>query len=348
MTPFVLEDPSSSPSRLSQILQGALRRVPWPRARQPQAEWQTTSRRVYIVPTRSGIVYAVLMAALLVASINDRLNLGFALCFTLVGSGLAAMWQTQRNLRGLKLRVADVPDGVSGQALTIVLALDEEEGRPRFALHARWARERLGGQEAPEPVDLAAHGHATLPLRLTPRHRGRDRLPAVRLECRYPLGLFVCWTLWQPSQEAWIWPAPEQDPPPWPGQADAEPRQDEVRSPAAHTDDSCPDDIRPYRPGDRLRQIAWRHWARTDTLHTRDALPGQVGAAPCHFTLPADLPLERALSRLAAWCLQAEQAAQPWAIRELPAGTTPTPPQLGQAHLQAAMRVLAQWTGAPS
>ena len=74
MTPFVLEDPSSSPSRLSQILQGALRRVPWPRARQPQAEWQTTSRRVYIVPTRSGIVYAVLMAALLVASCRSRLN----------------------------------------------------------------------------------------------------------------------------------------------------------------------------------------------------------------------------------------------------------------------------------
>ena len=46
-------------------------RWPWAGPRPAHETWLTTSRRVYIVPTRSGLVFAALMLALLVASISS-------------------------------------------------------------------------------------------------------------------------------------------------------------------------------------------------------------------------------------------------------------------------------------
>src|SRR3954463_8731603 len=55
-------------------------------------------RRVYIVPTRLGWLFAVTLAILLIGSINYALSLGFALTFLLAGTALAAMVHTARNL----------------------------------------------------------------------------------------------------------------------------------------------------------------------------------------------------------------------------------------------------------
>ena len=55
-------------------------------------------RRVYIVPTRLGWMYAGALAILLLGSINYALALGFALTFLLAGLGLAGMVHTARNL----------------------------------------------------------------------------------------------------------------------------------------------------------------------------------------------------------------------------------------------------------
>ena len=55
-------------------------------------------RRVYILPTQLGWLFALTLAILLVGSINYALSLGFALTFLLAGMGLAGMAHTARNL----------------------------------------------------------------------------------------------------------------------------------------------------------------------------------------------------------------------------------------------------------
>ncbi len=46
------------------------------------------SRQIYIVPTRWGLLYAVMVFLLLLGSINYSLSLGFYLTFLLTSSGL--------------------------------------------------------------------------------------------------------------------------------------------------------------------------------------------------------------------------------------------------------------------
>ena len=63
------------------------------------------SRQIYILPTARGWLFAVLLAALLLAGINYSNNLIFALTFLLAGIGHAALLLTWRNLAGLQLAV---------------------------------------------------------------------------------------------------------------------------------------------------------------------------------------------------------------------------------------------------
>ena len=76
-------------------------------------------RRVYIVPTQLGYLFALTLLILLVGSINYALSLGFALTFLLGGVGLVGMVHTARNLARIALSVgranfveSDAPRGL--------------------------------------------------------------------------------------------------------------------------------------------------------------------------------------------------------------------------------------------
>src|SRR5689334_23005524 len=65
-------------------------------------------KRVYIVPSRLGLLFGGALLILLIGSINYALALGFALTFLLAGMGLAGMVQTARNLAQLQVSAARV------------------------------------------------------------------------------------------------------------------------------------------------------------------------------------------------------------------------------------------------
>ncbi|OYV40442.1 MAG: hypothetical protein B7Z83_01220, partial [Thiomonas sp. 20-64-5] len=76
----------------------------WAAARHPAGgSTRLTHRNVYILPTRTGWFFALLLMVLLVLSINYQLNLGYLLTFLLAGSAMMAMHVTHNNLRGLRL-----------------------------------------------------------------------------------------------------------------------------------------------------------------------------------------------------------------------------------------------------
>ena len=78
----------------------------WWQARLPLTDtWQLGQRNVYILPTRAGLMFALTMLVMLLASINYQLNLGYLLTFLLAGSALVGMHMGHANLRGLRLPI---------------------------------------------------------------------------------------------------------------------------------------------------------------------------------------------------------------------------------------------------
>ena len=78
----------------------------WFESRLPLTDSVTlTQRTVYILPTRPGMMLALTLLTLLVASINYQLNLGYLLTFLLAGSALVGMHVCHGTLRGLAMHL---------------------------------------------------------------------------------------------------------------------------------------------------------------------------------------------------------------------------------------------------
>jgi uncharacterized protein (DUF58 family) len=76
----------------------------------------------------------------------------------------------------------------------------------------------------------------------------------------------------RPARRRIVHPAPEQPAPPWPQRrapGDDHERHDRPHGPAAARDTEEPDLPRDWRPGDRPREVLWKHYARSQRLLVR-------------------------------------------------------------------------------
>jgi uncharacterized protein (DUF58 family) len=260
-------------------------------------------RRIYILPSRAGLLFAGAMATMLLATINYSLALGYVLTFVLVSVGLVSMLHTYRNLSGLVLRPGRGDPVHAGQLAELSMTLVNPSRQPRYALQV----EVPGNQEA-VIHDVAADAERMVTVALQTRQRGWMAAPRFTLSTTFPLGLWRGWTYWQPASRILVHPCPESPPAPLPASdlADGE-MQDRSRG----DDDFSA--IRPYREGDSLRRLAWKAMARSgnDDPLTKSFEGGSGGELLLDWRgLPPGLDVEARLSRLTRWVMQADAAGQ--------------------------------------
>jgi len=286
-------------------------------------------RRVYIVPSRLGLLFGGALAILLVGSINYALALGFALTFLLAGMGIAGMVQTVRNLVHLSVRAGRCDPVFAGDAAGFRLHLDNPRGfdRPEILL-----RHLASG--AQRTVDVPANASVDPLLAVPAAKRGWLPLGRVMLETRFPLGLFRAWSYVEPDSRCLVYPRP--DPSPLPAHAASE-QSGGARSHAQGSDDFS--GLRAYQLSDSPRHVAWKSVARNEEMRTKQfAGEAQADLWLDLAALQAGLDIEARLSRLAGWVMAAERAGARYGLR-LP-GSELAPDQ-GDAHCAACLRALA-------
>jgi uncharacterized protein (DUF58 family) len=286
-------------------------------------------RRVYIVPSRLGLLFGGVLLILLMGSINYTLSLGFALTFLLAGTGLAGMVQTARNLARLAVQAGRAEPAFAGERALyrLVLANGAEFDRPEILL-----RHVASGVQC--RVDVPAAGSAEAVLAVPAARRGWQPLGRVMLETRFPLGLFRAWSFVEPECRCLVYPRPEPGalPPPAPSlQAGG------ARAHAQGSDDFS--GLRDYQPTDSPRHVAWKSAARNENMLTKQFAGEAVAELWLLLSdLPTSLGLEARLSRLAGWVLAAERSGAHYGLR-LPG--TELAPARGDAHRSACLEALA-------
>jgi len=296
-------------------------------------------RRVFIVPSRAGLMFGVMLVVLFVSSVNYSLNLGFALTFLIAACALIDIYLTFRNLAYLHLAPGRVNPIFAGEEAQFELHLINRRNYERYALWLGFIGE---GQNHPEqPLDLASHTNQSVTLSAPSLTRGRLRAPLVRLQTRFPLGLLHAWSYWQPDATALVYPAPEQNAPPLPVTGEAKEDESWRVGRAGHDDFGG---IRGYRDGDALKHLAWRQIARIPAelggqLLTKYFDGGTASELCLDFlALPPALDTELKLSRLTRWVIEAEARGLPYAFR---LGTNDFAAALGTAHRAACLQALA-------
>jgi uncharacterized protein (DUF58 family) len=286
-----------------------------------------SQRRVYILPTRHGVLFAAALLFMLIGSINYQLSLGFILTFLLAGMGVVAILHTYRNLAHVSISAGRIEPAFAGSTVRFHLHIDNATRFDRVAIDMR-----CGSSAA--TVDVPSGGGASATLALPAERRGWLRLPRVTVETRYPVGLFRAWSYVQPDTRALVYPRPDDSSLPLPTFV---PDRGDAAHAGVGSDDFAA--LRPYQLGDSPRHIAWKSAARDGQLLTK-VFTGR-GAAELWLdfgALPAALGVEGRLSRLTRQVLLAEEAHVAYGVR-LPGRELG--PDLGENHCDACLKALA-------
>ncbi len=315
------------------------RRRPGRRARDRRAGGPRQSivlgrRRIYILPTRQGLGFAVLLVAMLLGSANYDNGLGYVLTFVLTSLALVSIVHTYANLAGLRLRPAPAQPVFAGDPATFELVIDNRGGRPRHALVARYRSTEGSPKRGDVAVetDVGADAAARVELVAATAHRGWHVLGRVTLASRFPLALFRAWSVLAPEQRCLVYPRPAGDLPLPEGAPEAAREGD-----AAGTGREDFAGLRDYRPGDSPRLIHWKAVARGQ------GVPVKLfsGAGAREVMLDPDAAagdLERRLSQLTRWVLEAHRRGLRYGLH-LPGARIA--PDLGEAHRDTCLRALA-------
>jgi uncharacterized protein (DUF58 family) len=293
-------------------------------------------RRVYIFPSGAGFAFILMLAALLIGSINYTLSLGFGLTFLIAAVAVVDMHLTFRNLAHLHLLAGRVQPVFAGEEAQFELHLINRRQYDRFALWLHFIDIHVDRPE--KGVDIAANATETMILSAPAPQRGWLAAPRVRLQTRFPLGLLRSWSYWQPDARALVYPYPEPQAPALPMTGRS---HDDGKGHAGHENFAG---IRTYQAGDPLRRLAWRQIAKVDpsiggALVTKQFEGGASSTLCLDFSLlPPELDLELKLSRMTRWVIEAERQGLPYAFRL--AGNA-FDAALGEAHQAACLHALA-------
>ena len=283
-------------------------------------------RQIYILPTRYGLLFAVLVVAVFVGAMNYGNNLAFLLAFLLAAIGQIAMHQTWRNLRGLRLSATPMGRVYAGEPARFAVQLEATDGRERPAV-------QIDGVAETAVVDCRPGSEASGTLGVPTRSRGRTSLGRLTLSTRYPLGLLRAWSYVDTDAVAVVYPRPAArcDIPADPTYGGAE-----QGSLGVGADDFV--GLRGYRPGDAPSRLDWKTLARERGLHTRQFGGDRADRLWLSFDALAGLDAEQRLAMLCRGVLDAERGARHYGLR-LPGEVIE--PGNGARHAEQCLTALA-------
>ena len=287
--------------------------------------------RIFILPTRAGLLFAAALLAMLTGAINYNLALGHALVFLLVGLALTGMVHAFRNLHGLVITPGRCEPVFAGEVAYFPLHLASDRNSSRLALELR-----AGDESRSVATAVAAHGLSEVAVPVASLRRGWLDLPRTRLATTYPLGLFVAWSYLQPAMRCLVYPQPLATPLP--------PQQPATRTGDHHGDGGQEDfsGFRERQPADSPRHVAWKASARD--AGERPLLVKQfAGGAQTELRLdwsltPETAPPEARIATLAGWVMAAAAEDACYGLR-LPGQEIL--PDSGNLHLNRCLEALA-------
>jgi len=304
-----------------------LGRLPLLRGRRPEAlPVRLDHRRIYVLPTRLGLLVGGVLLAMLLGALNYNNNAGLVLAFLLIAVALNSAVMAHLGLADLRLDALQAEPAHAGGLLSLRLSFDSG----RRAREGLWLQNENGG-----PALLAGPAATRLDavLALPAVRRGRQPVGRLRLTTTQPLGLVRAWAWIAPDAGMLVYPALETPTPALPGAStpgQGRPRPDRSGEDTHH--------LRDYRLGDAPRQIAWKASARSGQLRVREYEAGVAQDVQLDWNGLPGLGTEARIRRLAAWVVEAERQGRRSRL-VLPSGVLG--PGRGATHRHACLQALA-------
>ena len=330
--------PWQSPSRLIGSVRNAatLRVRSWARKRQGTDADKIRLRpgRVYILPTGVGLVFGLMAFAMLLGSMNYNNNLSFVLTFLLIGIGFVSMHQCQRNLVGLEISYAGTEPVFAGQSIQFRIAITNQSRNARYGIRIYHDRTQSDVQ------DLQSGESKIFILPIATDHRGWVQLERFGVRTLFPFELFRSWAWLHMDLRGLVYPNPSEDPPePPPSRVARGHRQHDARGEEDFAG------LRKYHDGDSPRHVAWKAYARSGQLLSKQFAGADTSSQWFDFDEIRNSDVEERLSILTRWVVNTDRRLEDYGLR-LPG--TEFPPAHGDAQRRQCLEALALFDEKPS
>lgn len=293
-------------------------------------------RSLYILPTSLGWLWLGGVALLLLVGVQTQANGPLLLAFLMLGLWLLALHLTHFNLHGLQVTCATPPWGFAEESVPYPLSLRCAAFCEGLQLQWQGVAGARDGAQDPLAVGVLRPGEHRLELPWRPRIRGLQRPGPLRLWSTAPLGLFVCWSIWQPPQRQLI--APARKPGPVREVEGSEQLGLEMgRVERLAVEGDAWHDLHPRRPQDSPSRLAWKLLAQG-----RGALVKRFASSvpqPLLLALDPSLPREQALQHLSERLCRLQRQGTPYGL--LWQGVVVGPGE-GLAHRDRCLMLLAE------
>ena len=301
----------------------------WARKRQGSDPSTTRLRpgRVYILPTGVGVVFCIMAFAMMLGSMNYNNNLSFVLTFILVGIGFVSMHQCQRNLVGLELSFSGAEPVFAGQAMRFGIAVTNHSKNARYGI-------RLYCEGAVSEVqDLQAGESKIFVLPVPTAKRGWVTLDRFGIRTMFPFELFRSWAWLHMDVTGLVYPQPATHPPePPPTMVAHGHRQHDARGEEDFAG------LRKYHEGDSPRHVAWKAFARSGQLLSKQFAGADTSSQWFDYSEIASSDPEQRLSILTSWIVNADRTLEDYGLRVPGAEFEPAH---GEAHRRVCLETLA-------
>ncbi|MFW5908522.1 MAG: DUF58 domain-containing protein [Desulfosalsimonas sp.] len=291
---------------------------------------RTVNRKnTYILPTRYGLLFVVILTAMLAGSVNYNNNLGFLLVFLLGGMAVISMLHTHRNMVGLKVLSISARPVFEEETAVFDLVLDSE-AVSRHALVFSLEKSNKTTEDA------EAGTQTRIPVKTFARHRGILKTGPLKVSTSYPLGLFYSWSAITPELSCLVYPKPIY------GRLKAKQStgSEGEQAGGANSSHGVEDftGLKTYQAGDPVRHISWKTYSRGQGLFTKEFAGYGGKTVIFDYDSTEGQDTETKLSHLCGQIMSAASANLDYGLR-LP--QTYIEPGRGHEHKHQCLRALA-------
>ena len=283
-------------------------------------------RRIYILPTRRGLGFILVLVLMLLGDINYNLSLGYVLTFLLGTTGGMTMLYAFRNMAQLEIHAGHVAPVFSGEAAQFVFHFNNVGTLPRYQIHLQ------DDSKHHTVFDLPAQQSTPVDLAIPATQRGWLDSGRLTLYTEFPLGLFHAWSYIHFDVRGLVYPKPAA-PLPLPA---ISPQNGTGKRMGSGDEDFY--GLRNYVAGDALPRIAWKTLAREQALQVKQFSSPLGQELWLDWAQLPNIASEAKLELLTRWVLDAEVQGFFYGLR-LPG--IEYAPQHSPAHRAECLRALA-------
>lgn len=275
--------------------------------------------RIYIMPTRQGFVFTLVLLAMLLGAVNYNNSMAYILTFLLCSLFLITILHTYKNLAGITINEAPVSNVFVDDMAEFPLIVDNRGQRLRLSIcflkvaDNPWAIRSIVPDARLFSYHIAPDSLECVSLTRKAVKRGALKAGRVKVYTTFPLGLFIAWSYINMQQSCLIYPHPA-------GNKSLPPSK--LSGVAGMTGSTAGADdfkgLRNYRPGDSIKNIVWKIYAQQKGMLIKEFNGYGSNKLKLGWDDVAHMTdIEMKLSQLCLWVITADSKSFEYSL-ELP------------------------------